>query len=279
MKNEHKTGKSRWIIDKKIAYFLILSAVVIISGCFEQSNINKNQVESTDINTSQAKPTDKNTSQGVISNANRLYDDYKWKLDLVTEIQKRTDALGTAATKEMYIEWKLRNNEAIEAGERLSTYITEQRNVLDQYWTSDVLVLIAKNKVTFERDNQALEQTINLPEKTSKLYAWSINFYGREGSKDLGMLIFENRGQNLSNVKFNFLFYTANGGFYSSESFSLGDITSGKTVQKKIALPSRYWGDQNWNNEKVLVYINGSVEEIWKYENDEWKEQPLNKTS
>jgi len=64
----------------------------------------------------------------------------------VTEIQERTDAMGIAATKEMYIEWKLRNNVAIEEGERLANYITEHRDILGQYWTSDILVLIAKNK-------------------------------------------------------------------------------------------------------------------------------------
>jgi hypothetical protein len=105
-----------------------------------------------------------NRDQGIVDNANRLNDDYKWKLDLVAEIQKRTDALGTAATKEMYIEWKLRNKEAIESGERLASYITENRNVLDQKWVSDELVFIANNKVTFERDNQNLEQIINSPE-------------------------------------------------------------------------------------------------------------------
>jgi hypothetical protein len=105
-----------------------------------------------------------NRDQGIVDNANRLNDDYKWKLDLVIEIQKRTDALGTAATKEMYIEWKLRNKEAIESGERLASYITENRNVLNQKWVSDALVLIANNKVTFERDNQNLEQLINSPQ-------------------------------------------------------------------------------------------------------------------
>ncbi len=73
-----------------------------------------------------------NRDQGIVDNANRLNEDYKWKLDQVAEIQKRTDALGTAATKEMYIEWKLRNKEAIESGERLASYITENRNVLDE---------------------------------------------------------------------------------------------------------------------------------------------------
>lgn len=102
--------------------------------------------------------------RGIVDNANRLRDDYNWKLDLVTEIQKRTDALGTSATKEMYIEWKLRNKEAIESGERFSSYLTENRNALDQKFVSDTLVLISKNKVTYERDNQNLEQIINAPE-------------------------------------------------------------------------------------------------------------------
>jgi hypothetical protein len=105
-----------------------------------------------------------NKNQGIIDNANRLKEDYNWKLDLVTEIQKRTDALGTTANKEMYIEWKLRNKEAIESGERFSSYITENRNALDQKWVSDTLVLISQNKITYERDNQNLEQMINSPE-------------------------------------------------------------------------------------------------------------------
>lgn len=105
-----------------------------------------------------------NKIQGIVDNANRLKEDYNWKLNLVTEIQKRTDALGTTATKEMYIEWKLRNKEAIESGERFSSYITENRNALDQKWVSDTLVLISQNKVTYERDNQNLEQLINSPE-------------------------------------------------------------------------------------------------------------------
>lgn len=105
-----------------------------------------------------------NKNQGIFDNANRLMVDYNWKLDQVTEIQKRTDALGSAATKEMYIEWKFRNKEAIESGERFSSYITENRNALDQKWVSDTLVLISQNKVTYERDNQNLEQVINSPE-------------------------------------------------------------------------------------------------------------------
>lgn len=107
---------------------------------------------------------DQNKIQGIVDNANRLKDDYNWKVDLVTEIQKRTDALGTAATKEMYVEWKLRNKEAIESGERFASYITENRNALDQKYVSDTLVLISQNKVTYERDNQNFEQIINAPE-------------------------------------------------------------------------------------------------------------------
>jgi len=94
---------------------------------------------------------------------NRLNEEYNWKLETVTEIQKRTDALGTAASNEMYVEWKLRNKEAIESGERLASYITEHRDTIDQKLASDTLVLISKNKVTFERDNQNLEQLINSP--------------------------------------------------------------------------------------------------------------------
>ncbi|MCK5660896.1 MAG: hypothetical protein KAH86_06005, partial [Methanosarcinales archaeon] len=91
-------------------------------------------------------------------------DDYDLKLDQVGEIQKRTDTLGTEATKELYIEWKLENKAAIESGEKLTSYITENRNALDEKWVSDTLVLIATNKVNHERDNAELEQLINTPE-------------------------------------------------------------------------------------------------------------------
>ena len=104
--------------------------------------------------------------QGIFDNVNRLFNDYKWKLDLVTEIQERTDALGIHANRGMYIEWVRRNNEAIYSGDALTLYITENRNVLDERgtdsnWASDTLVLIAKNKVTFDRDNQILIGIIN----------------------------------------------------------------------------------------------------------------------
>ncbi len=252
---------------RKTFVSLILITMIGISGCLDISN--RATFESQD--------SDK--TEGIISNTNRLYDDYKWKLDLVTEIQQRTDALGTAATKDMYVEWVRRDNEAIDAGERLATYITEQKSILNQYWTSDVLVLIAKNKVTFERDNQALEQTINSLERSAKLYTWQIDYYGIEGSKNLGTLTFENKGQNLSNVKFKFVFYTTSGNLYSEESFYVGNVASGKVVQKKVSLPARYWGQETWSKEKMYIYINGTIEKIWVYENDEWNEQQINKTN
>ncbi len=253
------------LLRRTLVVFLVLTITIGFSGCLEPS---KDNLESPDFN----------KSQGILTNTKRLYEDYSWKLDLVKEIQQRTDALGTKATKEMYIEWKLRNNEGIEAGERLATYITEHRDVLDQYWTSDILVLIATNKVTFERDNQALEQTINSLEKPTKEYTWQIDYYGREGSRDLGRVTFENRGKNLSNVKFRFAFYRASGAQYSEESLNIGDVASGKVVQKKVSLPSRYWGEETWSQEKVFAYVNGSLKEIWVYENDEWKEEQANKT-
>lgn len=61
----------------------------------------------------------------------------------------------------MYIEWKLRNELATESGERYASYITENRNALDQNWVSDILVLISGNKVNLDRDNQNIEQIIN----------------------------------------------------------------------------------------------------------------------
>ena len=200
-------------------------------------------------------------NKGIIDNANRLLGDYKWKLELVAEIQKRTDALGTAATKEMYIEWKFRNKEAIDSGERLATYITERRDVLDQYWTSDILVLIATNKVTFERDNQALERIINSREQQAKRYRWGIDYYGREGSRDLGVLRFENMGKNLSGVKLRFEFYESSGALYSTESLYLGDIASGEIVRKKVSLPGRYLGEETWSEKRIFVYVNGAWEE------------------
>ena len=105
-----------------------------------------------------------NKNQGIADNANRLKDDYDLKLGQVEEIQKRTDVLGTEATNEMYIEWKLENKAAIDSGEKLASYITENRDALDEKWVSDTLVLIATNKVNHERDNDELEQLINTPE-------------------------------------------------------------------------------------------------------------------
>lgn len=233
---------------RKSVVFLVLTMIVFM-GCLETSGIK-----------SQEKPLD-NKTRGIFDNANRLYEDYRWKLDLVNEIQQRTDALGIEATKEMYIEWKRRNSETIESGERLTTYITEQRDVLDRYWTSDVLVLIAKTKVTFERDNQAIEQKIYSLEKPAKRYKWRIEFYGREGSRDLGVLIFENLGKNLSSVKFRFEFYKASGEQYSTESINIGDVAFGGIVRKKISLPGRYLGKETWSERKIFTYINGVWEE------------------
>lgn len=109
---------------------------------------------------------DQTKIQGIVDNANRLKEDYDWKVEQVTEIQKRTKALGTTATKEMYVEWKFRNKVAIESGERYASYINENRNALDQKWISDTLVIISQNKVNYERDNQILDQIINAPEST-----------------------------------------------------------------------------------------------------------------
>ncbi len=223
--------------------------MIVFMGCLETPDIK-----------SQEKQLDNKTG-GIFDNANRLYEDYRWKLDLVNEIQQRTDALGIEATKEIYIEWKRRNSEAIESGERLATYITEQRDVLDWYWTSDVLVLIAKTKVTFERDNQAIEQKIYSLEKPAKRYKWRIEFYGREGSRDLGVLIFENLGKNLSSVKFRFEFYKASGEQYSTESINIGDVAFGGIVRKKISMPGRYVGEETWSERKIFTYINGVWEE------------------
>ncbi len=275
LSNKNKGG----ILTRKWFVFFAITIIIGISGCLGPYNINEVEKRTPDINKTQVEPSsviEKN--QGIFDNAKRLYEDYEWKLALVTEIQNRTDALGTSATKDMYIEWKRRNNEAIDTGERLATYITEHKDILNQYWTSDILVLIAKNKVTFERDNQALEQTIDSLELGAKLYGWRIDYYGREGSKDLGTLIFENRGPNLSNIKLIFQFYTSSGASYASESLYVGDIASGKTVRKKVSLPGRYWGEETWSREKMFLYINGSLEELWVYENDEWKEQQTNKT-
>lgn len=144
---------------EKLYVLLVLTAIFAFAGCVESAGI-KNQEKQADLN----------KSQGILDNAIRLYEDYKWKLDLVAEIQQRTDAQGTEATTGMYIEWKRRNNESTEAGERLATYIIEHRDVLSQYWTSDILVLIAKNKVTFERDNQGIEQKIYSLEQPQKRY-------------------------------------------------------------------------------------------------------------
>lgn len=107
---------------------------------------------------------DQNEIQGIVENTNILNEEYILKLEQVAEIEKRTDALGTAATKEIYKEWKLKNYIAIESGERYASYITENINALDQKWVSDILVLISKNKVNLERDNQNLEQIINSPD-------------------------------------------------------------------------------------------------------------------
>ncbi len=191
-------------IMRILMVFFVLIIIVSITGCFESSDINKSKVDSSITNESKGDSPIINESKGIYDNANRLYDDYKWKLDSVSEIQARTDALGTDATKEMYIEWKRRDSEAIDAGERLATYITEHRDVLDQYWTSDILVLIAKNKVTFERDNQAHEQIINSFENLTKKFVWQISFYGSEGGRDSGTIMFQSTGKNLSNVKFIF---------------------------------------------------------------------------
>lgn len=246
---------------------LVLTAIIMAAGCVQQPETKK----------SQGKPMENDTSP-IYSNANRLYEDYKWKLDLVAEIQQRTDALGKEATKEMYIEWERRNNEAIDAGERLATYITERRDVLDYYWTSDVLVLIAKNKVTFERDNQELKQMITSIDQPQKQYKWQIDYYGRDGSRDLGILTFINSGNTLPYVKFRFEFYRSSGNLYSEDSVLIGDVSRGKIVQKKVSLPGRYTGDETWSQEKIFVSVNGSIKEIRVYENDVWREEQINNT-
>ncbi|MFZ3169892.1 MAG: hypothetical protein WA130_19945 [Candidatus Methanoperedens sp.] len=246
---------------RKLVFLLLLISISGLSGCVEPSSPTssaspspKNTVESSEIN----------ENQGIFDNANRLYDEYKWKLDLVTEIQNRTDAMGTAATKEMYIEWKRRNNESIDEGERLANYITEHRDILGEYWISDILVLIAKNKVTFERDNQILEQTISSLEKSEIQYRWKIDYYGTEGTEDLGIMEFENQGKNLSNIKFRFEYYDSDGKQYSMRSLQVGDVASGAIVRKKVSIPGRRYGSGTWSTSKTFIYIN-----------EKWKEEEL----
>lgn len=258
---------------RTLVIFFMLIMIFSATGCFESSDISKSRDESSIINESEGESLTINESKGIYDNANRLYDDYKWKLDLVSEIQTRTDALGTDATKEMYVEWKRRDNEAIDAGERLATYITEHRDILNQYWTSDILVLIAKNKVTFERDNQAHEQIINSFENPTKKFLWELIFYGSEGGKDLGTITFQNTGKNLSNVKFTFLLTEYDGDFYSSESVLIGDVAKGKIVTKKVSIPSRYWGGETWSIMDLSIYVNNTIEEKWVLRDGEWKEQ------
>ena len=255
------------IIMTKLYVFLILIAIFVFAGCIDvSSETPKSQAD-----------IDKN--QGIYDNTARLYEEYKWKLSLVAEIQQRTDAQGAEATAGMYIEWKRRNNENIVAGERLTTYIIEHRDVLSQYWTSDILVLIAKNKVTFERDNQGIEQKIYSLQYPQKQYGWKIEYYGREGGMDLGILTFANRGKSLPDVKFKFVFYDSNGATYSDKSIQMGDVDSGKTIRKKVSLPGRYTSGSTWTQEKVFIYINGSLKEIMVYEDYEWKEEQVNTDS
>lgn len=100
----------------------------------------------------------------IINNANRLNADYKRKLGQIEEIQIRTNALGTAPTDETYMEWKLRNEDAIESGEKLALYITENRDALGEKWASDMLVSIAQNKEDLEIENKRLELMVYSPE-------------------------------------------------------------------------------------------------------------------
>lgn len=245
-------------MTRKLFVFLVIASVITVAGCIQPSEEEKSDI---------------NITRGIYSNANRLYEDYKWKLELVIEIQQRTDASGAQAGRDTYVEWKRRNNEAIDAGERLASYITENRHVLDQFWTSDVLVLIAKNKVTFERDNQALERKIN--ELVQNRYKWEIDYYDREGSRDLGTLTFINSGTNLSDVRFRFVFYSSNEALYSEESVHIGDVASNEIVRKKVSLPGRYRGAETWSQEKIFVYVNDTLRELWLYKDDEWRKQQV----
>ena len=100
----------------------------------------------------------------ILNNANRLNTDYKLKLAQIEEIQTRADALTTAPTDETYMEWKLINEEAIESGDKLALYITENRDALGEKWVSDLLVSIAQNKEDLELENQRLELMVYSPE-------------------------------------------------------------------------------------------------------------------
>jgi predicted DNA-binding protein YlxM (UPF0122 family) len=104
---------------------------------------------------------EKPMNQEVLDHANQLFDDYSRKNNLTDEIQIRIDALGSAATKEMYIEWIKRNNEAIDSGDALTAYINKNRDKLNQHWTIDVLKYVAVYKMVFETNNQALKKTIS----------------------------------------------------------------------------------------------------------------------
>ncbi len=102
----------------------------------------------------------------VAGNANRLKNEYQDKLNLVDEIQKRTDALGSSAGISYYVEWANRNGAAILAGDQLSSYIQEHVKDLNTEWTVNAVSWVSTNKERLSRDNQGLIQTISQMQST-----------------------------------------------------------------------------------------------------------------
>lgn len=102
----------------------------------------------------------------VAGNADYLKNEYQDKLNLVDEIQKRTDALGSSAGISYYVEWANRNGAAILAGDQLSSYIQEHVNDLNTEWTVNAVSWVSTNKERLSRDNQTLVQTISQMQST-----------------------------------------------------------------------------------------------------------------
>jgi len=214
----------------------------------------------------------KNTA--TIDYANGLIDEYNHKSNETVESASvlNTTISGTLSPKAAYVDMKNKNEELLKLGDGVELYIKDNFDALDARSYSDILAVIAKNKGQAETENRVIDALLEeydnytpTPTPQGDKYIWEINYYGTENGNYLGIITFENKGDNLRAVKFKFEFYKASGAFYSDKKFDVGDVAGGQIVKKKVDIPTRSYSYEVWSKEKIFVTVNGGP----------WEEQQL----
>jgi hypothetical protein len=95
------------------------------------------------------------------------------------------------------------------------------------------------------------------PVPTMLKYNWDMEFFRTYGSNSEYYFNFENTGNiDLNNVKLKFEFYTNSQNYYTDRKFDIGDVYSGRKVEKIISFPNRFYGSETWSTMKMFISYN-----------------------